>query len=92
MLLSVPALAQAEARPITQSIGRVPYAVLISGQFADTLSTLKFLSEGRHESNALIGDSRGKLLAMKVGGTVSMLLMMKLLDKIAKDRNSAAAK
>ena len=77
------------------SIGKLPYAVLVSGQAGDTATTLDFLSRGYRESvggpiGGALSNSPTRLVIVKTAATVGTVLLMRNLDRLGKKRQSKA--
>lgn len=72
-----------------KGVGLAPYLAAASGQVMDGISTLHAFNHGAHETNPMIGQSSGKLIALKAGTAAGTMLLMK---KLAEQGHPTAAK
>ncbi len=77
LLLLTPIAASAQDTPFHAA----PYVVLVAGQVADLWTTQAAIGRGAVETNpGLAGTSRATLALTKVGGTVVLVGLMRLME------------
>lgn len=64
-----------------RGIGAGPYVASALGDLADAVTTVGALRRGGRESNPVLGNSLGRLLAIKGAGSVGYLVVLRQLAK-----------
>ena len=72
-----PAVAQAAPSPSGPHIGPWPYIVFIGGSTADYVTTYRFQSLGRYETNPLIGQNVWVILSAKIASGAFVVWVMR---------------
>jgi hypothetical protein len=80
LILGVADLASADLLtlpvPVSAPVGVGPYAFLIGGETADTVTTIMGEAAGTHELNSIVGSGSKRLLMEKVAASSVMALMI----------------